>query len=371
MASHETARPEILAAGATRGGVADVFRRVVLELRRYGHDVEVITFEPRRTAAMSAASSARRALRSVRGARTVHVEFGSNDHEAFWFALIAVLMRRDCVIVAHDYPKLAHVPSAGLVPAARRRLSALVHRLIAPVLDPLLIRIVIRRAGVLCVFGQEAQRAWQGAGAAAVEIIPHGSDPHGGNVPPSHGECVLFAGFLGPHKGLDTLLQAWARTHQQVDLPLVIAGGVDPPHAEWLHTLERQFVHLANQPRFVGAVQQEEDFQSMFDRAAIVVLPYRFSSPASGVLTRAMAAGRPVIATPVRAATNAIVHGVNGILVPMDDADALADALLALYRAPEERDRLGASAVRTMAEQFSWQSHIEGLERAYRVAQAR
>jgi glycosyltransferase involved in cell wall biosynthesis len=307
----------------------------------------------------------------VRSARTVHVEFGSNDLEAFWFALIAVLMRRDCVIVAHDYPKLAHVPSAGLVPTTRRRLSALVHRIVAPVLDPLLTRVVIRRAGVLCVFGQEAQQAWQAAGAGAVEIISHGSDPHPGNVPPSHGECVLFAGFLGPHKGLDTLLQAWVRTNHQVDLPLVIAGGVDPPHAEWLRSLERQFADLANQPRFLGAVPEEEDFQSLFDRAAIVVLPYRFSSPASGVLIRAMAAGRPVIATPVRAATNAIIHGENGILVPMDDVDALADALLALYRAPEERDRLGRSAVSTMAEQFSWRNHVEGLERAYGAAHGR
>jgi glycosyltransferase involved in cell wall biosynthesis len=148
----------------------------------------------------------------------------------------------------------------------------------------------------------------------------------------------------------------------------VIAGGVDPPHAEWLRTLERQFVHLANQPRFLGPILEEEAFQALFDRAAIVVLPYRFSSPASGVLMRAMAAGRPVIATPVRAATAAIVNGENGILVPMDDADALAEALLTLYRAPEERDRLGTSAVRTMAEQFSWQNHVDGLERAYRVA---
>jgi glycosyltransferase involved in cell wall biosynthesis len=182
---------------------------------------------------------------------------------------------------------------------------------------------------------------------------------------------VLFAGFLGPHKGLDTLLEAWARVNERVQLQLVIAGGTDPIHSPWTRALERRFAGLTNSPRFLGPIPEEGGFQELFDHAAIVVLPYRFSSPASGVLIRAMAAARPVIATPVPAARATIVHDENGVFVPIDDAEALAEAILALYRAPEERDRLGESAARTMRERYSWERHLEGLERAYATARGR
>jgi glycosyltransferase involved in cell wall biosynthesis len=372
VASNRTGRPpEILAAGASRGGVGDVFQRVVLELRERGHEVDVVPLARGRTTAIPAVCAAYRARRSIRGARTVHVEFGSNDVEAFWFGLAAVLLRRDCVIVAHDYPKLAHVPSAGLVPTRWRRLNAIAHRIIAPALDPVLTRLLVRRAGVLCVFGAEAQQALRAEGAAAVQVVPHGSDPTGGAVPASRGQTVLFAGFLGPHKGLDVLLEAWARAHDHVELPLVIAGGADPFHSGWTSALERRFATLANPPRFLGAVPDEDDFQELFDHAAIVVLPYRYSSPASGVLTRAMAAARPVITTRVPAACATIIDGENGRLVPIDDAEALAEAIVALYRSPEERDRLGESAAQTMLQRFSWDQHLEGLERAYETAHRR
>ena len=354
--------------GAARGGVGDVFRRVVAELRTRGHEVDVVPLTRRRSPAGAGVAAAYRARHRIRDAGTVQVEFGSNDLEAFWFALAAVLLRRDCVVVAHDYPKLAHVPSAGLVPAGRRRLSSIAHRLLAPALDPLLTRLLVRRAGVVCVFGREAQHALKSQGASAVEVIPHGSDATGGAVPASRGRSVLFAGFLGPHKGLDTLLEAWSRVNNDVQLPLVIAGGTDPFHSAWTSALERRFAALANPPRFLGAIPEEDGFQQLFDHAAIVVLPYRFSSPASGVLTRAMAAARPVISTPVPAACATIVDGENGMLVPIDDVEALAGAIVALYRAPEERDRLGESAVRTMLQQYSWERHVEGLERAYATA---
>lgn len=361
-------RPEILAAGAARGGVGDVFARVVGELRERGHEVDVVPLTRRPSPAGAAIAAAYRARRRIRDASTVHVEFGSNDVEAFWFALAAVLLRRDCVVVAHDYPKLAHVPSAGLVPGGRRLLSRIAHRVLAPALDPLLTRLLLRRAGVLCVFGAEAQQALKGKGASAVALIPHGSDSTGAEVPASRGQSVLFAGFLGPHKGLDTLLEAWARVSDNVRLPLVIAGGTDSFHSDWTRALERRFAALTNPPRFLGAIPEEDGFQRLFDDAAIVVLPYRFSSPASGVLIRAMASARPVITTPVPAARATIVDGENGVLVPIDDAGALAEAILALYQAPEERDRLGESAARTMIEGHSWERHVEGLERAYATA---
>lgn len=178
----------------------------------------------------------------------------------------------------------------------------------------------------------------------------------------------MFAGFIGPHKGVDVLLDAWRRIGAVVDSQLVIAGGPGTPDAAWLLELERDAAGLANPPRFLGHVPDDKDFQGLINGAAMVVLPYRSSSPASGVLARAMAAGRAVVATRVPAASAAIVSGENGVLVAPGDPDALADAILGLWRSPGERDRLGAAAARTARTLFSWSRHLEGLERAYAAA---
>lgn len=360
----------VFAAGPSRGGVGDVFGRLVEELAGRGHRVETL-FVPRgRVPALSALRSAAAARRSIRTAQTVHVEFGSNDAEVFWFALAAVLMRRDCVVVIHDHPRPIHAPGAALISTSRRRLRAFAFRVLSPLLDGILERLLIRASAVLVVFNEEAQRDLLADGAAWVEVTALGSDPPARPLdPPSAGTSVLFAGFLGPHKGLDPLLEAWSRIKGEVELPLLIAGGASAPHDAWIDELHRRFAEPPNPPRFLGPVPEEREFQDLFDRAAIVVLPYRFSSPVSGVLVRAMAAGRAVISTPVPAATAVIVDGENGLLVPIDDVGAVAEAIVRLWRSPALRDRLGAAAAESAGRTFTWAQQAEGLERAYERAQ--
>jgi glycosyltransferase involved in cell wall biosynthesis len=359
----------ILAVGASRGGVGGAFRRAVLELRGRGHEVEVVAVPVGRVPAVTAVVRAVAMRRTLASVATVHLEFGSNDIEVFWFALAAVLMRRDCVVVAHDYPKLAHVPASGLVPLSSRWMRALAYRVLSPALDAILVGLLIRRSGALVVFGEQARAAWLEKGAAHVEVIALGSDsPSERLPPPSRGESILFAGFVSAHKGIDALLEAWQQVNALVDLPLLIAGEAGSPDGDWIRELERRCSQLPNPPRFLGSVPDQRQFQGLVNRAAIVVLPYRFSSPASGVLVKAMSAGRAVIATPVPAASTAIVDGENGVLVAIDDPPSLAAAILDLYRSPQERDRLGAAAARTAVQLFTWTGHVDGLERAYGAA---
>jgi glycosyltransferase involved in cell wall biosynthesis len=344
-----------------------VFRSVVSELRSRGQQVDVVPLPSGRVPALTAITAAIRTRRALRAADIVHVEFGSNDLEAFWFALVAALMRNDCVVVAHDYPKLAHVPASGLLPLSSRWARRIAYRVLSPALDGLLRAIVIRRSGIIVVFNNEAREAWLDRGARRVEVISLGTDRGGGStVPPSEGEFILFAGYISPHKGVDTLLEAWASVGERIEFALIVAGRADPPHDVWSEELQKQYGAIPNPARFLGEVKDDAEFQALIDRSAIVVLPYRFSSPASGVLVRALGAGRPVIATPVPA-TAAILDGENGLLVPSGDAQRLADALLTLSHSAEERDRLGAAAART-AERFTWGRHVDGLMRAYAAA---
>jgi glycosyltransferase involved in cell wall biosynthesis len=345
-----------------------VFRRVIAELRHRGHEVEVVTLPASGTAAAAGLRGLCAAGKALRAADTVHVEFGSNDIEAFWFAVGATLLRRNCVVVAHDYPKLMNAPAAGLVPTSSRWGSAIGYRVLSPVLDSLVLRMLVRRAGTFVVFGEEARVGLLAKGARRVHLVRLGGEPATDGAPrPADGEYVLFAGFLDPGKGIDILLEAWALISRRADLPLVLAGH---PHDPWFHDTLAPFIDLPNPPRMMGPIEEEAAFQALIGRAALVVLPYRHSSPASGVLVRAMSAGRPVIATPVPAMREAIRDGENGLLVPIGDPHALAEAILRLCQAPEERDRLGSAAAETASGMFSWKGHVDGLESAYGLTTA-
>ncbi len=79
-----------------------------------------------------------------------------------------------------------------------------------------------------------------------------------------------------------------------------------------------------------------------------------------------MAAGKPVIATAVGGVPEVIESHVNGILVPPDDDAALADAIAALARSPEQRARLGAAAQRTIERGgFTEAAYLASLAKLY------
>ena len=70
------------------------------------------------------------------------------------------------------------------------------------------------------------------------------------------------------------------------------------------------------------------------------------------VLVEAMAAGAPVVATAVSGIPELVEHEVNGLLIPPDDPEALADALLRLHDDPELTATLTRNGRETVAERF-------------------
>jgi glycosyltransferase involved in cell wall biosynthesis len=72
-----------------------------------------------------------------------------------------------------------------------------------------------------------------------------------------------------------------------------------------------------------------------------------------------------VVATRVSGSTEAIEDGSNGKLVAPGDPGALARAILELHRQPEERQRLGDAARRTVVAKFSLEAMLRRLEELY------
>ena len=89
------------------------------------------------------------------------------------------------------------------------------------------------------------------------------------------------------------------------------------------------------------------------------------------VVLEAMAAGLPVVATPVGAIPEAIREGEEGFLVPVQDAPALTAALRRLIDDPALRLALGAKARKRAVEVFSIEAVTAQLEALYRELMAR
>jgi glycosyltransferase involved in cell wall biosynthesis len=101
---------------------------------------------------------------------------------------------------------------------------------------------------------------------------------------------------------------------------------------------------------------QVKDIAALWARAAIAVLPSRGGEGVPMSLLEAAAAGRPLIATDVPGCRDIVVPDETGILVPVDDAAALARAIETLAAAPDLRARYGAAARARAVARFSAQS---------------
>lgn len=159
----------------------------------------------------------------------------------------------------------------------------------------------------------------------------------------------LFFGFVRPYKGIEVLLAAMPGVVQVLpEVHLTIAGewwsAAGDPQTLVPSTLKP---HITLLNRYVT----NEETAALFHAADAAVLPYR-SATQSAVVQVAFGFGVPVITTNVGGLPEAVTHEVSGLVVPPNDPDALADALIR-YHQEGWRERLtpGVAAARN---QFSW-----------------
>lgn len=149
---------------------------------------------------------------------------------------------------------------------------------------------------------------------------------------------ILAAGRLVPAKGFPTLIRAFHRLRRNHDVRLAILG--EGPKREELEELvaslgEEELVSL---PGF-----DPNPFRYM-SRCTIFVLSSRFEG-LPGVLIQAMSCGAAVVSTDCPSGPSEIVdHGENGLLVPVDDDQAMAKAISTLLEQPSLRSTFGARA---------------------------
>ncbi|WP_395022153.1 glycosyltransferase family 4 protein [Dongia sp.] len=201
---------------------------------------------------------------------------------------------------------------------------------------------------------------------ARILVLPNASAARPPRAPEAVPPEILFLGRLGERKGVPVLIKALGLLAQTgLDWRAVIAGDGDA--APYRAEVER--LGLSARVGFPGWLGEAEAHAHLA-RAALLVLP----SEAEGLpmaVVEAFAWGLPVISTPVGSTPDILNDGVEGLMIPVGDAEALAAALQRLIADPALRRQLGSNARSFFAQNLDFSPYMEKLAATWREAMPR
>jgi glycosyltransferase involved in cell wall biosynthesis len=200
-----------------------------------------------------------------------------------------------------------------------------------------------------------------------VYVIPHGAPanlaPLGSQPDPARSPIVLTWGLLGPDKGIEWGIEAMALLDDVQPRPRYVVLGQTHPRIletrgeEYREELVARAVALGvdHLVEFDNAYRDSASVQARIREADFVLLPYLSREQVvSGVLVEAIASGKPLISTRFPHAEELLGEG-SGILVPHEDAEAIANALRSLVTDPALASRTAAVARRQAPTMF-WEN---------------
>ena len=169
---------------------------------------------------------------------------------------------------------------------------------------------------------------------------------------------------ITPEKGIHFLVRAIADLKGKIDSKLLIVGGpYFQKDIDYMEELKQEVIDLGVEDSviFTGFVSDTRVVTSLLD---IVLVPSIIPEACPRTIIEAMAVGKPVIATPL-GGSKELVTSETGVLVPPEDAPAIADAIAALATDQERLKAMG-EASRNRAEQlFSSEKNTALTEDVY------
>ncbi len=226
--------------------------------------------------------------------------------------------------------------AVGTVLSAMLRLLLRSRRSIALVQNP------DDRAAMLALGVPEEQIALiPGSGVDVERLVPL-AEPEGPVT-------AAFVGRLLDDKGVRTLIAAERLLRERGrPIKLLLAGEADPANPASIPPSEIASWRAAG----IGLLGQVADIRDVWKAAHIAVLPSRREGLPMSLL-EAAACGRAIVATDVPGCREIARRGINALLVPPDDPQALADALEQLAAAPGLRRRFAAAGRELAESEFS------------------
>jgi glycosyltransferase involved in cell wall biosynthesis len=165
---------------------------------------------------------------------------------------------------------------------------------------------------------------------------------------------ILFVGALRRLKGLETLLDAYARL-------------ASPPPMVLIGTVERDTPATPLPPGVVVLTDlPHAAVMTAWRRALFGVAPSLWPEPSGGVVVEALSCGKAMIGTYPGGQSDAIIDGRTGLLVPAGDVGALARAMDELIRDSARREELGRGAL-AHSRRFTLNAAVSMFEQEFEV----
>ncbi len=346
------------------GGVQVHVRQVAKRLLERGHAVEVL--------APATSPPPEPWVRSV--GRPVRVPYRGTvaPIAPFVYRRTRDALQRFGADVVHVHEPLTPSVSMFATLASRSPTVATVHAYLdrsrlAEMAAPVLRRVWRRVTVGIAVSEAAASFLRRAIPDAVLEIVPNGVDVRAFERPgpapdlPS-GRRIVWVNRLDPQKGFPIAVAAFARV--LADVPdavfVVIGDGGDREALGLLTDAARSRVAA------LGSLPNEEI--PAHHAACDVFVSAAVGQESFGVaLVEAMAAGLPVVATDIPGYREVVTDGIDGLLVPPRDPEALAAGLVRVLTEPGLAERLGRAG-RERARSYDWPLVVDRLEALYHRA---
>jgi D-inositol-3-phosphate glycosyltransferase len=173
----------------------------------------------------------------------------------------------------------------------------------------------------------------------------------------SYERVMLFFGYVRAYKGLGVLLDAMPFILKKMSGMLLIAGEFYEDEEKYRKKIRQ--LGLEKHIRLYSNYIPNEEISTYFSAADVVVLPY-VSATQSAIVPVAYHFNKPVIVTDVGGLAEVVTGGRTGFIVPPQNPEAVADAVVKFYH--EKCESEFTANIREEKKQYGWDTFVERLE---------